>query len=209
MLPYEGVDSTFLKYIFKSINSLYMSNTHNASFTDQLTLEYIPNIIKETLENGGCHSKLYLGGHYIIPNIPAELKDKRTFQCYPLEQFMQSDAHKQYLVDIHLPAFHNNIKEHFKVDTVIFLSEAWIRTCPIDEGKEIKEIKENGNWKEIPIKMEAIIFTIQHDTTNETRIYEMKRNEENELIDIVFNRKFENKPDSEGRFQNLLSIFQS
>ena len=122
-----------------------------------------------------------------------------------------SDRKKQMFVDEMIPELSKKVNERFIVEAVCFASEAWMRTAEKDEFNP-----EIDNYKDLPIKKEILIITLEDKNGVDCSIYEIKRdgksvNPDGDIIDYI---ELEKLPDleqpyalTEGRFSKLYEKF--
>jgi len=96
-------------------------------------------------------------------------EDKPAIIHIPIpEQLTESDEGKETFVEEILPDVFTTLKEQFIPYAVAWSSEAWMRV--IDKTDKIPD-----NYKDIPIKKEVIIITLETSKKEEIIIYEIKR----------------------------------
>jgi hypothetical protein len=84
-------------------------------------------------------------------------------------EYLKDDDTKEHFVEKVLPLLIKEFQELFIAHTVIWVAEAWIRTAP-KEGMDSVE-----NYKDFPIKTEAVVLVIDSKDDTECIIYEMQR----------------------------------
>ena len=171
----------------------------------KLAKTYIENIKRYMQEAGGLFPHLtifakklettaYDEGHSLI-HIPIPPK------------YIESDENKDLLVEDILPTIFDKLKESFTPYGVAWASEAWMRIAKNEE--EFKK-----GYKDLPIKKEVLMVTIETDHKSESIIYDINRtgqqiNSDGELTDKISLRKSKelNSPTAttSGRFVGLYS----
>lgn len=167
--------------------------------------EYFENMKRILLDTGNIQPTVTIIGLH-------KEKQKPAIVHIPLPaSIANSDRKKQMFVDEMIPELSKKVNERFTVDAVCFASEAWMRTAEKDEFDP-----EVDNYKELPIKKEILIITIENKNGTECSIYEIKRNGKsvNPDGDIVDYIELEKLPDlekpyslTEGRFSKLYEKF--
>lgn len=127
------------------------------------------------------------------------------------DKYMESDDTKEEFIKDVVPSLAEKVKEDFKTVAVGWASEAWMRSVNKDE--ELPK-----NYKDLPIKKEVVIVTLETADKSSIFIYDIIRkgkqvNEEGDLIDII--ELVEDKdltvdavPSPEGRFTGLYKKFK-
>lgn len=140
---------------------------------------YIENIKRYMQEAGG------LFPHFTIfaSKIDGEEDEKMSIIHIPIpSQNMETDKDKDFLVNDLLPIIYEKIKDEFIPYGVGWASEAWLRTT--DKEEDV------ANYKDLPIRKEVLMVSVDTDFKSETIIYDIKRqgqqiNSEGELVDII------------------------
>lgn len=169
----------------------------------EIKQEYIENIRAKISQLGGLHPHI---------TIFADIKDvvegedhSMAILILPIEdEHMKDDQAKDEFVDQILPGVFKKINEQFTPKAIAWASEAWIRS--IEKHEELPD-----NYKELPIKKEVVIISIESDNLIECLLYEIKREGQQvttngNLIDIITLTQLENLPVPEkatGRFVGL------
>lgn len=169
----------------------------------EIKQEYIENIRAKISELGGLHPHI---------TVFADVKDAEEGEDHsmaililPIEkEHMVNEQAKDELVDEILPDVFKKINEQFTPKALAWASEAWIRT--IEKNEELPD-----DYKELPIKKEVLIISIESDNSSECLLYEIKRNgqqvtTDGNLIDIITLTQLENVSVPEkasGRFVGL------
>jgi hypothetical protein len=146
-----------------------------------------------------------------ITIIGSQIEDNKTSVVHiPLpEEIINSDEGKQLFVDKMIPQLSKKIKEKFNVHAVAWASEAWMRETNKNSFNVDKD-----DYKELPIKKEILIFTIDTNTDTETYVYEIVRMsiapngdlvEKIDLLELPEMGNSINK--SKGRFSDLYKKF--
>jgi len=154
------------------------------------------------------------GGLFPHISVFAEHKDVTKKGCaiihIPIpDELMKTDRKKDEFVEKIFPEIIKEINASFDVKGVAWASEAWMREAPKGTPLDVK------NYKDLPIKKEVVIVTMETDHSNSTTIYEMKRsgkkvNEDGDLIDDINLVELENVQQGDhysGRFTGLYKKF--
>jgi len=133
----------------------------------EIKQEYIENIRSKISELGGLHPHITI---FADVNDAVEGEDhSMAILILPIEdEYMKDDQAKDEFVDDILPGVFKKINEQFTPKALAWASEAWIRT--IEKNEEMPD-----NYKELPIKKEVVIISIESDNSNECLIYEINR----------------------------------
>ena len=107
-----------------------------------------------------------------------------------------------------LPEIASSLKESFITTGVAWASEAWLRSSHIDD-------KQPENWKDMPIKKEVLMVSMESAFGNETSVYEIVRNgmkvtEEglSDTIELIKDEELSGENlNFEGRFTGLYKKF--
>jgi hypothetical protein len=171
---------------------------------ETLKEEYIGHITHYVKEAGGLFPHI---------SIFAEEKDKTKSKPalihVPIsDDFMESEEGKDEFVDKALPQISKKVNEMFDVYAIAWSSEAWMRMA--NKPSDVK------NWKDIPIKKEVIIITIETENDSECILYEIKRDgqqvtSDGDLVDKIELIKAEESDGVKnvgGRFSKLLKHFK-
>ncbi len=129
---------------------------------------YLRNIKKYMQEEGGLFS------HVSIIAEPINHQDnddnKNAIIHIPIpESIANSDQGKEYFITRMIPEIAKKIKQEFDTTGVVWASEAWVRSA----DKNSKDPLEN--WKDMPIKKEVLMVSIESKFGNEALIYEIVR----------------------------------
>ena len=179
---------------------------------EELKETYIENIKRYMVESGGLFTHLSIFGEH---KEPEDDKAPNAIIHVPVDpQFLKSDETKDVFMDQVVPELAKVINERFIIKGVGWASEAWMRTAEKDQ--KIKD------WKDLPIKKEVLIVTIETEDQNQITIYEIKRTgkevtPDGELIDhIELEEQQDIKSATEGkineqngRFTGLYKKFKS
>lgn len=166
--------------------------------------EYYIESTKETLlKHGNIGPVITIMGNLKDNNTPSAL------QIVLPEEVANSDESKQLFVDKVIPKLAVEVREKFTIDAVGWSSEAWLREVPKDEF-------DPKTYKEIPIKREILIITIDTAEGSECYTYEIVRMSVSPNGDLVENIELIELPtlgmqvsNSEGRFNDLYRKFNS
>ena len=125
---------------------------------------YLDDIKNMLLTNGNFSATISIIGE--------EKKDlSASIVHIPLpEQIINSDEGKQLFVDKMIPELSKKLKDRFNVQAVAWASEAWMREAHKDDYNP-----DTDNYKDIPIKKEILIITIDTETDLESHVYEIVR----------------------------------
>jgi hypothetical protein len=125
------------------------------------------------------------------------------------EKIINSDEGKQMFVDIMIPEISKKINEKFSIHAVAWASEAWMREAHVNDYNPEKD-----NYKDLPIKKEILIITIDTETSAENHVYEIVRMSIGPDGDLVEKLDLVELPEmnkamgeSEGRFSGLYKKF--
>lgn len=140
------------------------------SLTDEKYSEvqeiYVENLKEMLKHDGGLYPHLTIFGNHI----ETEDDNKTAIVHVPIPgEFMINDETKDEFVNDVMPVVFKSIKEKFIPYGIAWASEAWIRipTPDFDINKD--------NYKQLPIKKEVLIITMETETKSDLIIYEMKR----------------------------------
>ena len=135
----------------------------------ELKDRYLTNIKKYMTEEGGLFSHISVFAEKIEHNKDDD-ESRHAIIHIPLpEKIANSDAGKELFVTKILPEIANTLKEEFTAIGVAWASEAWLRSSHIDD-------KQPENWKDMPIKKEVLMVSMESAYGNETSVYEIVRN---------------------------------
>lgn len=137
-----------------------MTNTQFIEMKDA----YLDDIKGMLLKNGNFSATISIIGE--------EKKDlSASIVHIPLpDQIINSDEGKQLFVDKMIPELSKKLKDKFNVQAVAWASEAWMREAPKDDYNP-----DTDNYKDLPIKKEILIITIDTETDLESYVYEIVR----------------------------------
>jgi hypothetical protein len=169
----------------------------NEHFNDMK--EYYLNYTKESLIKDG----------YIVPSFAIfAYKTSDNFPAMiqmPIPgSFLESDESKENFINNVFPLMAEQVRKEFKPFAILWSSEAYFRETSADFDLE------KNDFRDIPIKKEILIITIDTAENNEVKLYDIKRNGmtvNNEgLVDSIEISVMEeevNSSDFSGRFSNL------
>lgn len=176
----------------------------------KLKEDYIEHILEYVREEGGLFPHLSILADIKEPS--PEEENKPALIHIPIdEQYMESEENKDEFVYDILPVVFKKLKKDFTPTAIAWASEAWMRI--VDKNFDVSK----QNWKEIPIKKEVIIITIESEFENISHLYEIKRkgkqiNSEGTLIDAIqlekLDEEFKGASKVEGRFSGLFKKFK-
>jgi hypothetical protein len=84
-------------------------------------------------------------------------------------EFLKDDSTKEHFVERVLPDLIKEFKKRFVAHSVLWTCEAWLRTAQKEDIDSIED------FKDIPIKTEAIVIIIDSKDETEAVIYEIVR----------------------------------
>lgn len=84
-------------------------------------------------------------------------------------EFLQSERDKDRFTDKVLPKLGADLCKRFNILGVLWTAEAWVRIADKDKKDPLE------NWKEMPVKKEVVIITIDSDFGQENVIYNIVR----------------------------------
>jgi hypothetical protein len=164
---------------------------------------YIESTKETLLKNGNLEPVITIMGNLKDNNTPSAL------QIVLPEEVVNSDENKQLFVDEGIPKLAAEVREKFMIQAVGWSSEAWLRELPVDDYKP-------EDYKNIPIKREILIITIDTAEESECYAYEIVRMSVSPNGDLVENIELIELPDvassasnSQGRFNDLYKKFTS
>ena len=124
------------------------------------------NFVTETVqENGGMGASITVFADVI------DSKDgKPALIEIPIpSEFLKDDSTKEHFVERVLPDLIKEFKKRFIAHSVLWTCEAWLR---MGSKEDIDSIE---NYKDIPIKTEAIVIIIDSKNEKEALVYEIVR----------------------------------
>lgn len=166
--------------------------------------EMVTKIMTESGELGpsitvlGIHKE---DGKNAIVHVPVPLK------------YMKDEDSKDEFMDEIVPKIAERVQEEFEIKAVAWASEAWLRVA---DKKDMTKEEMLSKWKDLPVKKEVLIISLDSENKNETVIKEIVRkgvqvNEDGELtdhIELIDMPEYSNgMPNAEGRFTNLYQKF--
>lgn len=168
----------------------------------ELKTQYVSNIKNFMSEMGNVFPHISIFGNHKDEN---ETKDAIIHIEIP-DILMSSEHRKELFVQQVLPSIAKEINEKFIPYGVAWTSEAWVRESGPGDVPE--------NWKDIPIKKEILLISLEFTHKKEALIYEIKRlgkqvNEEGNLIDKIdlLEEEVSITEPLQGRFSGLLEKF--
>lgn len=164
--------------------------------------EYINHIKTFVTESGGLLPHITVFADIKKPKDADEEKPAIIHIPIPSE-YMDDDTSKDKFVKNVIPDLFKAINEKFIPNSVAWASEAWLR-----EANKNFDVK--GNWKELPIKKEVIILTIESESKTEAIIFNVKREgkqvmSDGKIIDIINLTEDKELSDSNGNFEGRFS----
>jgi hypothetical protein len=185
----------------------------NTEQFNSLKEDYINSIKRYMTEEGELHPHISLFGE-IKPESElykkVEDEKKPALIHIPLSsEYMDSPESKERFVNKIFPQMANEIKQDFKVDAIAWATESWMRV--VEKGQEVPE-----NWREIPIKKEVVLITIEFKDSCESIIFDIKRDgkqitDSGELVDkieLTLCNDLNNSTNIGGRFSGLFKNFK-
>lgn len=86
-------------------------------------------------------------------------------------EFLESERSKDKFTDLILPKLADDLSKRFNILAVLWTAEAWVRVSDVgDNNKNVLD-----NWKEMPVKKEVVIVTVDSDFGEESIIYNIVR----------------------------------
>ena len=174
----------------------------------ELKDRYLTNIKRYMTEEGGLFSHICVFAEKIEYNEDDD-ESRNAIIHIPLpEKIANSDQGKELFVTKMLPEIANSLKESFITTGVAWASEAWLRSSHIDD-------EQPENWKDMPIKKEVLMVSMESAFGNETNVYEIVRNgmkvtEDglSDTIELIKDEKLSgNDLPLQGRFAGLYQKF--
>jgi hypothetical protein len=168
---------------------------------------YIEHITDLIADMGALYPHVTVFADQIDPKEGDE--DKPAIIHIPIpEQLTETDEGKEQFVEEILPDVFATLKKQFVPYAVAWSSEAWMRVIG-------KTDKIPDNYKDIPIKKEVIIITLETSDKEEVIIYEIKRDgkQVNQFGDFIDKVELIPQPDMAaptslgGRFSGLFKKF--
>ena len=180
---------------------------------EELKEEYVEHITSMMQDLGEIQPHITIFAEQLHPKEGEEDKPAIIHMFIPNE-FMDSDDGKQKFIDEMLPEVAAEVKKDFIPKAIGWASEAWMRT--IDKGSDFDIDKDD--YKNLPIKNEVIIITIESEDEQDAIIYKIKRDgtQVNKYGDLTDNIKLEILEGSNnslkgmsGKFSGLFKNFKS
>lgn len=166
--------------------------------------DYIKLVTMMMVSNGGVTP------HLTILGID-KTEQKNAVVYVPIEsKHLASESSKDRFINVVIPDIAKGIKEKVEISAVIWASEAWMREADATVGNPLK------NWKDLPIKKEVLIMSVDAGYESTTMVYEIKRNgkQVNEFGNLVDSVELVEMPElndaqagAEGRFTELYKKF--
>jgi hypothetical protein len=132
---------------------------------DELKKGHLDIVERYMAEEGNIFSHLTIFGKQLsdgstsIINVPIP------------SEFLQSESTKDKFTDIIVPKLGADLSKRFDILGVLWTAEAWVRVA--DKGDNHKNVIDN--WKEIPVKKEVVIITVDSDFGQESIVYNIVR----------------------------------
>ena len=166
---------------------------------------YVDFITKFITKNGN------LGPSITVLGTQRESGENAVVHVPIPEKFMKTEKSKDEFIDDVLPQIAKKVAEDFTTTAVAWASEAWLRMLEKDKATE----EQLQNWKELPIKKEVLIISIESGNGNDTFVQEIVRkgkkvNQDGELVDdveLLELPEYSNGVQGEGRFTGLYKKF--
>ena len=175
----------------------------------ELKDKYLTNIKRYMIQEGGLFSHISVFAEKLGYDEDDDQETKNAIIHIPLPtKIANSDEGKEYFVTKMIPDIASSLKEGFTTTGVAWASEAWLRSSHIDD-------KQPENWKDMPIKKEVLMVSMESAFGNETSVYEIVRNgmkvtEEglSDTIELIKDEKLSgNDLPLQGRFTGLYQKF--
>ena len=129
---------------------------------------YIENVKQIILEQGGLFPHLTIFANH---KKYKEDEPKTAIIHVPVpEEYMEDDDDKDEFVNEVMPGIYKVVKEDFIPYGVGWASEAWMRYADKDFDFN------TSNYKNLPVKKEVLLLSIETQEKSDTHIYEIKRN---------------------------------
>lgn len=172
---------------------------------EEIKKDYVSNIRRYMTEMGGIFPHITVFGKH---KEPSEGKDAIVHIQVPGD-FMKSEEMKETFMEDVLPKISLKIREMMEPYGVAWTSEAWLRSMEKDD-------KLPDNWKDLPIKKEILLVSMEFTHKKEAFVYEIKRlgkqvNEDGELVDhvdLIEEQMMSGAEQMSGRFTGLLEKFK-
>lgn len=164
---------------------------------------YIELVKKMIVRNGG------LSPHITVLGKQKTDQSQAVVYVQIPDSMMSTEQGKDLFIEKMVPKIAKDVRDKFDIGAVGWASEAWLRVADITKPDPLKD------WKDLPIKKEVLIMTLESADENSTFMYEIKRsgkevNEDGDLIDHI---ELVELPDlkegtmAEGRFTGLYKKF--
>jgi hypothetical protein len=177
----------------------------NTEHYQEMKKSYIEFVTKIMIENGGLNPSITVLG--------TQIKDGSNAVVHvPIPgKFMKDDNAKEEFLNEIVPQIAKSVNEQFDIKAIAWASEAWMSEVDTKDA-DPEKLKD---WKNIPVKKEVLIVTIESDEENKTCIMEIVRkgkqvNNQGELIDnieLVEQNQYNHTVIGEGRFTGLYEKF--
>ena len=168
----------------------------------ELKASYLRSIVSGTEAAGGLPPHIALFG--------TEKKDlKRAIVFMKIdEQLMSSEDGKDLFIEKVVPALSKSVMKEFDVHSVAWASEAWLRESKMDQPMP-------ENYKDLPIKKEIVIVSIESLDKTECVMYDVVRDghkvtSSGDFVDSVSLKLITESPEmisASGRFTGLIKHF--
>lgn len=164
---------------------------------------YIDNVKEIMLDQGGLFPHLTIFAHH---KKYKEDEPKSAIIHIPLsDDYMSDEDSKDEFVNETLPLVYGTIKEDFVPYGIGWASEAWMRVA--DKDFDFK----SSNYKDLPIKKEVLLLSIETEDKSDTYLYEIKRsgsqiNSDGKLTDrleLIEMEEMSSMKSVDGRFAGL------
>lgn len=164
--------------------------------------EFIANIKNYFIDNGSIFPHLTIFANPKEENDEGE-KKPALIHIPLLDEAMVDEESKDQFINEHFPQIAKAVKERFDPIAIAWTSEAWVRMVDKEENL--------NNWKDLPIRKEVIIISLETEANKECLIYDIKRdgkqiNSEGEMVDkveLTSCDSLSNPNGMAGRFSNL------
>jgi hypothetical protein len=127
--------------------------------------DYLSFITETVQEHGEIGASIA-----VFADIIDSKNDKPALIEIPIpNEFLKDDSTKEHFVERVLPDLIKEFKKRFVAHSVLWTCEAWLRMGSKEDLDKVK------NFKDIPIKTEAIVIIIDSKDETEAVVYEIVR----------------------------------
>lgn len=166
---------------------------------------YINRTLKFVEEYGGVHPHITIFADIKSPENEEEERQSVVHVEIPDELLSSEEGKETFMTEV-FPKLAEQVKKRFNVYGVTWISEGWMRSVSKDEQMP-------DNYKDLPIKKEVIIITVETIEDSNAMMFEMKRDGMQVTSDGDFVEKVElikigddndDSPLTGGRFSGML-----